>query len=274
MAYDNYNFEIYRNKFYCYSNNFHNFNNITQEQLTKIKLEIPLLLNELTNNFTHTIMDERFYIYQKTLEYLSNPCISQKYSSFDERILFLILAVDPNCDSYKLYVNNKLKDKHEITNMIRNKVGFFDNNILIYEHYYLQKYNIYTNSNIDYTNIIVYKAKELISFNNINDTQYQLLVNKVKFWNTFKNNLTNKDYSQNIFYSKLSIHEKIILLILCIDPNLKLLQIYQDECTINKLKERCLNEYGFYCKDLFRLEELYRERFCNSLTIDKWQKRK
>ena len=46
MAYDNYNFEIYRNKFYCYSNNFHNFNNITQEQLTKIKLEIPLLIKE------------------------------------------------------------------------------------------------------------------------------------------------------------------------------------------------------------------------------------
>ena len=138
----------------------------------------------------------------------------------------------------------------------------------------------YTGNNINLFGNITYfyysgnlNGKEL-SFNNINDTQYQLLVNKVKFWNTFKNNLTNKDYSQNIFYSKLSIHEKIILLILCIDPNLKLLQIYQDECTINKLKERCLNEYGFYCKDLFRLEELYRERFCNSLTIDKWQKRK
>lgn len=270
-------FDLLKLKFYGYSNAFNKYKNINQEQIRKIRNEVNILLEELNTYLKiHSIFEKKLYIYQKVLEYLSNPIISMKYPTFDERILFLILATDPNCDTYRTYIANITKnsssdEKYKIINTIRKQLGFYDKNLLPFEKYYLLKYNIITDIKIDYTNLIILSANTLVSFEHITDEQYKLLTEKRALWDTLAGKtLSNKTYAYNIFYSELSVHEKIILLIVCIDPELQLLQIYEDESRMNRLIERCQAEFGFYSKGIFRLEELYRQKFGKHIKIDTW----
>ena len=44
------------------------------------------------------------------------------------------------------------------------------------------------------------------------------------------------------------------------------------KANINNMEFRSFKEFGFYSEHIFKLEQLYYERFGNNLEINKWQK--
>ena len=67
-----------------------------------------------------------------------------------------------------------------------------------------------------------------------------------------------------------NLNEKIVFLISCVDPELNLLTIYEEECKNETIKNRCIEELGFYHKDLIRFENMYKNRFMPDKKISDW----
>ena len=129
------------------------------------------------------------------------------------------------------------------------------------------------NNNQD--NLII-KAKTLKDFNSISNKRYEELKNIAQTWLSLTNQKYNSKvaaYSitnQNKLLGLTNLTEQITLFILLIDSDLDMLKIYEEESTQEKIKERIIEQFGYFDKELLILERKFHDRFCPNKKLSIW----
>lgn len=135
------------------------------------------------------------------------------------------------------------------------------------------------NSNKSRLESIIKRANDNIkNFDNITEEKIEFLKQKsFELSERFNKEKLGYDYIYRLisylFVSKvewkryLSSNEKVILLILTIDPTFKMYKIYESECKIENIKERIIEEFGSYIYEIMIIEKKYIKKFDD---IDKY----
>lgn len=100
-----------RTKFYQRKNSSENFKNITKERIEEIKKDV-----ETRKQIYGKVTPLELYI--RTLSYLISFNIHMKYKTYDEKLVFLILTIDPNLTLAKMYTEAPLITMYEKDHMI------------------------------------------------------------------------------------------------------------------------------------------------------------
>lgn len=104
-------FTSIRGRFYDRKKDSNNFKNITKEQIEAIK-KATEERKKIYGNITP------LELYYRTLAYLTSINIHATYKTFDERLVFLILTIDPDLNIAKLYTEAPLITLYEKEHMI------------------------------------------------------------------------------------------------------------------------------------------------------------
>lgn len=303
MAYDAKSLETLRRQFHSRSVTFNNFQGITNEDVETLKQIIAnkkkyfeakqsLFSNSGLNNYINT------------LRYLTNPTISQELSTFDEKVLYLILSCDPELITMKTFISsdilpasriNEEDDKkrkgleqrryqelEQYATAVRQELGFYDGSLLKYESILsrrlLKKQGLITDVKIPSLDKLLKRAELIKTLDIITDNSLIRLRSICEMWlneakdpadlNSLAYNLINRFKELHIY----NIEEQLIIFILIADPNLDLLRIYEEESNFNQMKVRAKNELGFYNKDLIKVERLYHDKFEPEKEISAWTK--
>lgn len=281
------NLAVMRKKFYQYINFFKKFDGITPEMIENIKQD--------AKDFKEKHLDEYLdkgdilSAYKKAMSILVN----NHNLSFDEKVLYIIFIFDPNLITFKDFIASDIITKDEIkreTNElekeamileresqtdtyamnVRKQIGFFENYLLVVERTYFKKYlrnnELVENVGKDCSDTLFELAVLMNSFKNIDALEYQELKEKAEeylrlFPTPDFNTVIYHILNQNSILNLKSIKEQFIFLIMVMDPELKALEIYEEECIWSSIKDRCEEEINFYHKDVFKLEKLYAEAF-------------
>jgi len=296
--------DIYRTKLYQKESSFNKFSELSKEQLSLLSNKVYKMQEQLSEELSPILKNiSNLEKYQKTIKYLTNPQIHSKLKTFDERIAFLIMMTDPELVTYKEFLKINLISKSEITKaedkqtrnyliekrnktiskyqyLVREKIGFFDIKLLKYEElffkiYFADKELITEIENNNQDNLII-KAKTLKDFNSISNKRYEELKNIAQTWLSLTNQKYNSKvaaYSitnQNKLLGLTNLTEQITLFILLIDSDLDMLKIYEEESTQEKIKERIIEQFGYFDKELLILERKFHDRFCPDKNLSIW----
>ena len=296
-------FETIRKKLFQRDHMFTYFKNITEEDIRRIDSEIEKYIKRKNFSKNDIKKESNLENYVGVLTYLTSPNIHLLLKTYDEKILFLIKYIDPNLIINNTFLQTQITpieeiDKSEtieeqnywihkrhlelktLENIIREKLDFYEPLLIRYE---LAYYNRFKKNKELTKNIKIDLLKELIypnvitSFNNISDEDYQRLINKAEIW---LSNNEEKDYKtvifnilkQNEILKLKNIEEKIAFFILTIDPDLKLLTIFEEESRMPNVITRSKEELGFYNETLIKLEKVYQSRFLPDKKISIWSK--
>ena len=245
--------------------------------------------------------------YQKTLQYLTNPLIHIDLGTYDERIAYLIIMVDPNLITFKEFLKINLISKAEIAKVedenerdyltelrkqtissyktaVREKIGFFDEKLLKYEELFFKKFfsekELITEVGGNNHDNLMIKSKSLKDFSSISDERYKELVSTAQTWLSLvpeKYNIKVAAYSvthQHKLLGLTSLAEQLALFILLIDSNLDMLRIFEEESMMKIIEERIIEQFGYYNKELLILERKFHNRFCPDKELSIWSKSK
>ena len=243
--------------------------------------------------------------YRRTLQYLTSPLIGLEFRTFDERIAFLIMMVDPNLVTFKEFLKTDLisleeiekvaddKEKCRLRNIrsqtisayeasVREKIGFYDVKLLKYEELYFKRFfgekELVTEVNSHNQDSFIKRSKLLKDFNSISDERYERLTDLAQIWLSVapdKFNSKVATYSvtnQKKLLGLNNLAEQLTLFILLVDPNLNMLKIYEEECMIKNTERRTIEEFGYFKMDLIALERKYHDRFCPNKQVSIWSK--
>lgn len=106
-----YQFTSIRGRFFDRKKQSNNFKDITKEQIDSIKKDVEER-KKIYGNISST------ELYYRTLAYLTSLNIHTKYKTFDERLVFLILTIDPDLTLAKMYTEAPLITLFEKEHMI------------------------------------------------------------------------------------------------------------------------------------------------------------
>lgn len=297
------NLETLKNQFHSKSVSFNNFKNMTQNDIDRIKK-----LVERKKGFTNkpSIYGNLGLMnYTNTLQYLINPTISQELKTFDEKIMYLILAVDPELQTIKTFIETEIipisdineetdeKRKEELKKLrkeqqsayisdVRKKIGFYDQELIKYESILhrglLKEEGFISGVKAPSIGTIIRNATLVKNLNIVSENTLQRLKSICERWyveakdpsdlNSLAYNLLNNYKALHIY----TVEEQVLLFILIGDPNLDLLKIFEEESNYNKMKERALKELGFYGKGLISVEQYYHDRFEPETKLSAWTK--
>lgn len=303
--YHNENVNIIRNRFYSHKVFYHKFMNITTDDLESIKKDCEDFLLE-NQNLLNPTLNSRQNIYENVFRKIATSTLKNNLISYDKKIIFLIMCVDPQLVMYRTYflfglkVDNNLTDVFDKESKILNDMhdqkvirylrfiekyfGFIDRHLLAFEGDYFEafvkdKSLMQYVQTLDYLPNIFNLTKFVTSFESISQQRYNDLVNMAVIWE-FNNQRLSKTLklgtaSFNIIrQAKLlelkSVKEQLIMFILLIDKDLKMLDIYENESNFERIEEEIKKEFGFYHKDLIRIEKRYYERFYNGKEKRLW----
>lgn len=104
-------FTSIRGRFFDRKRQSNNFKDITKEQIESIKKDVEAR-KQIYGNITP------LELYYRTLAYLTSINIHTKYKTYDERLVFLILTIDPNLTLAKMYTEAPLITLFEKDHMI------------------------------------------------------------------------------------------------------------------------------------------------------------
>lgn len=274
----------YKKIFYSSSNEFLSFANLDSKTISKIIDTISIIFPE--TEYPRNSLNR----YLSVLKYLMNSKENKDFHLYDEKIAFLIQAIDPELSiywklltvGYSIQEEEKIKDEKAdaIIRFIEQTVGAFDTQFLKYEEIYFQKVlkdgNIYSHIQQDSSKKFFDSLKLITSFDNVKDIEFQILHKKAEEYLTMCENpqslptlCFNMD-NPNSVLELYTIYYKAIFSILVLDPELNGLRIYAEESSIESVRERMIKELGFYHENFGRLEELYRRRFLPDLKISEW----
>lgn len=252
---------------------FNKFIDIDNVQLKKIA--------ELSTNFYE---QKKTYLmsqnYTNVLNYLSTPYGKEKLaktkntdrtiSTYDENLAFIITCCDPECKMFKTYLacDNSLT-KTEKNNAARNSVGFFSKRIVYAERDYYFKFinKLLTDVKVDNSNYINLVSPYINSFNTVSQERFIELYDMAVLW---RNKINKEATYTTCLYNIINqasllglnnIEEKFTFFISTIDPELHLLDIYEEECRFEFIEKRSLEELGFYNKNLIKIEKTYQKHF-------------
>ena len=257
---------------------FNDFKLITQER----KEQINLLSEQYKQGLVlygkkNYLLNENYYIYANTLNYLVND--KYQLMTKDEKILFLINTIDPNCNIYETYLNfsDDLNNETKI-NVMKNIFGFFSTYLLKYEYYYINNVQkrLLINVNKDYLKNFMILAPMVRNFDEVSDERLKQIQEQVELYKEIPNiNLNYQTCIYNILYQSNvlelnSMQEKVAFFINAIDPELTLLKIYSEESNYSNIQKRSIEEFGFFYKYLIKIELLYYKRFCPNTKLSDW----
>lgn len=298
----------YKTKFYQKENQTKYFQELSEEQLAAVAKKLYKRQEIIQETRIYgTANSTKLNYYQRILQYLTHPSIHMEIATFDERLAFLIMAVDPDLITFKEFLKINLKSIDEITlepnlkirnklfdqrnetlnkyeNTVREQIGFFDAKLLKYEEFFFKKFyskrELITEVKQRNEDNLMSLEKYLGSFKSISDKRYDELIEKAQLWLTlvpdkYKTKIaTYSVTNQKKLIGLNSLAEQFAFFILVVDPNLDMLRIYEEESMIPKMAERIIEEFGFYHPSLLSLEEKYHSRFCPNKKISIWSETK
>ena len=237
------------------------------------------------------------------MEFLSARHAHLEFGDYDRRILFLILASDPDFLMHDIFLDTeiisestikqapeedkeKLKEKRkrqlsEFRDKVKSKLGFYDTNFLAYEsdlRKIIDKDKLIFNVKYDALSRILERAQGVTIFDKITEEDLERLKLASERWLIEAENL--KDFN-SLAYNLLikpglfnikNIPEQVLIFIMLADPELNMLRIYEEESREVFTKERCLEEVGFYDSHLIQLERKYHDKFLPDMRISIWDK--
>ena len=296
--------DYFINKFYRKEESSKGFRELSEERLSELS---ELIATKKDKTIDTLSPQENIEIYKKTLQYLTHPYIHFELETFDERLAYLILMVDPNLTIYKEFLKLNLISSIEITKVedleerkrlinlrnqtistykstIRKKLGFFDSKLLKYEEVFFKRFlsnhKLITEVGSNNHNHLMLKAKTLKDFDSITDERYEELMNIAQGWlslvpeqhnyKTASYNITNQKKLLGLTTSA----EQLALFILLVDSNLDILKIYEEESMMKNIQERIIDQFGFFEPELLTLERKFHNRFCPDKELSIWTKTK
>jgi len=189
---------------------------------------------------------------------------------------------DENIRNYLKTIRKQTISAYE--NTVREKIGFFDIKLLKYEEMFFNKFfnekELITEVKNNNQDNLMIKAKALKDFNSISDERYEELVSIANNWLSLvpeKYNFKVASYSVTNQKKLLGITnstEQLTLFILLIDSNLDMLRIYEEESMMKNIKERIIEEFGYFNIELLVLERKFHDRFCPDKKLSIWSKTK
>lgn len=308
MATDLIPLDHYRNTFYQREIYFERFLALSEEQLTVLSKNIYKIQEAMTSDISRKLeRTSKLERYQKTLQYLTSSNLSSELKTFDAKIAYLIMIVDPNLITFKEFLQANLISSAEITkieneqernylkdirkkhiskyqSIVREKIGFFDVKLLKYEEMFFKNFfhnkSLITEAENNNEDNLIIKAKSLKDFNSISDERYEELINIAQTWLS----LTPKQINSKIpTYNITNLHkslgltspaEQLAIFILQIDSNLDMLRIYEEESMIKNVEVRIIEEFGYFNEELIILEKKFHNRFCPDKKLSIWTKTK
>ena len=301
MAYDTKSLETLKRQFHSRSVTFNNFKDITSEEIETLKKIIANKKKSDTNKTYYNNSGLNNYI--NTLRYLTNPTISQELSTFDKKILYLILTCDPDLITIKTFIcsdiipfsditeeENEKKRKelesirrnqiNEFESEVRKKIGFYDSNLLKYESILnrglLRKREFESNIRIPSLKKLLNRTELIKNLDSITDESLIKLRTIKELWlKEAKDPQDLNSLAYNLLYKYKELHlytieEQIITFILIADSELDLLKIFEEESTFKNIKERANEELGFFNKSLINVERLYHKKFEPKRKLSAW----
>lgn len=296
--------DLLKKRFYEREKQFNNFRDLTFLRREEIVNDVKLFKNEMEK---HATAKKQIPLLGLVLQYLLSKRIHFTYPTFDERVYFLIKAIDPTFTIYEIYlsynipslidinsVDNDLKkiflqDRRKFLTTkfiseVKEKMGFYDYHLLNYENILIKQENIllhkmkpvkkdYSTAFFnDFVSNCDFKAIPLdrINFIQLKALEWQKLLPDESFFATVIYYILY--YANGIGLKTCS--ERYMFLIFLIDSNFNFLNIYYDECTWDKISERCLAEFGFFKRELIFLEKKLKDDLYPEIIISDWQYKK
>ena len=299
--------EHYRKKIYSTEKTSKDFLDITEEQLELIEKKVKKKRELMDEEPTPYAMrkDDKLDRYQKVLQYLTNPMIHMEFKTFDEKMAFMIKMCDPNLVTYREFLKrsimsfgeiSKVKDMDERIRLVREReqtladyeaavreqIGFYDPKLLPYEKSFFKRYysekELITGVNTNNQDNLIFRAKFLKDFDSVSDERYQELINLAQSLLALvpdKFNTSSATYSvleQKKLLGLKSTAEQLALFVLLVDSELDMLRIYEEESMMPRVKERIIEEFGYFDTELLALERKYHKRFCPDKKVSVWTK--
>ena len=87
--------EHLRTKLYQKLKEFKGFQDFTPEDVQKVAAFIYKKEEMVSDRFVSILKKDKLSKYMETLQFLTNPLIHMQLRTYDERILYLIMSVDP-----------------------------------------------------------------------------------------------------------------------------------------------------------------------------------
>lgn len=296
-----------KTKLYQRENFFKYFNDITEEDLVEITKKVyrflSIMYNPNTTTKPETINDLEKY--KRILSYLSNPNIHNDLKTYDERIIFLIIAMDPNLITFKEFLKINILSIEEITKVeskrkrnqlfeernktliefeskIRSLIGVFDAKLLKYEEIFFKKFynekELITEVNQSNEDKFLFYGYHIKSFDSITEERFKELQEKAQTWlslipDEYKSKIaTYSSTTQKNLIGLKTLAEQFAFYILIVDGNFDMLKIYEEESTMKKVEQRILEEFGFYNKTMIALEKKLHDRFYPDKQLSVWSK--
>ena len=273
------NLAIIESNFFRNHSQFRYFINLTKKDKSRLrKLSYSLKKEKFSSNKLNN--------YLATMQFLTGPRARiplnveyvKKYNlyfkNYDEAIYFLIYVLDPKLEIFDIYSNSKSNYK----DLIRRKKGFYNDYIIMYEKEYISKYSNKLISNISVSEIKIFTSlcKIIKSFTSITQERFDEIRNLSKIWSEQFNGESKINtcvfnaFNQNNLLNLNNEKEKLLFIILVLDPTFRLLQIFEDENNYNTIELRSKEELGFYIPELIKIEDLIYKTFNTDIKIDTW----
>lgn len=281
-------------RFYQTENSFNNFNGLSEENIQAFMERYNHRSEVLENK-------DGLRRYLNCIRAFLDIQVRSRYKTFDERMLGLIMEVDPHFVTYRLFRNlvvssktkiNQAQTEEERQELIdareqelaeyrrqtREALGFYDGKMLKYESILYKKLlDVYEKvARENYLPSFLNKTRIVRSFSSISPEKYDEIAKKTAEWNAATEGIGNAKLAtyalveQNNLLQLSNLKEQVLFFIMAVDPTLRMLTIYEEESRIPEVKRRITEEFGFMSDDLLRIERLYHSTFCPDKKISAW----
>lgn len=279
-----YAMEAIKNRFYQYAVKTKNMKEVTDDRIEAIESVLANYRERFLDGDTKTGSMYKLERYYNALRYVDG----RRDFTFDEKMIFVIKLVDPECKMYRLYralditTNSEIaaiedkkeqaaaKLKQEITinefqAAVRSELGFYEGKLIKFEEHYFKKFikEFVDKCSKDYGNVFFSRERD---FSKMIPAQYMRVRSIVSDYLTKVGTVDPKTVIFHVIYQNnllklYSVEEQLLFFILAVDPELDYLNIYDDECMWDKIEERIREEKEYFNKDLIFVEKDYCEAF-------------
>lgn len=298
--------ESFQNRFYLKERSSNGFSDLSEDRLAEIAKRVYKRQEMMEDSpIRRTERLSKLERYQKTLLYLTSPQIHLEYKSFDEKLAFLIMMVDPELVTYKEFLKINLMSTSELFKVedrkererlmdlrnqtvsgyestVREKIGFYDPRLLKYEELFFKKFyndkELVTDVRMNNQDALMLRARFIKSFDSISDERYEELVELSQLLLSLvpdKYNTSLATYSvvdQKRLLGLKNSYEQLALFVLLVDSDLDILRIYEEESRMQNVEERIKEQFGYYNTVLLSLERKFHNRFCPDKKVSVWTK--
>ena len=274
---DKYTIDQLRFKVYGYHGYYKGFKELTEERYEELKKEIHEFAKRIRNYDKLGNLGQ----YIEILGYISHK-VEFNHLPYDERIAMLIHECDPSLVHYQQYLTIEKYEGYvqELARNVRSKVGFYDPKFVTYEQalynkFYKDKMFI-TGVKEDYSSLLLPLLNKIKNFDSVTDEEYERVIEIAKKW---REQFPNEGYLTAFFHATVQgkelglngLKEKAIFLIQALDPDLKMLDSYYNNNTVEEIVDDAEVNVGFFAQEFFNLERAYARKYNPEKAEDPWE---